>query len=134
MTENKPLVGYEKELVELIGKDTLYSVAYIEDFKDRKDNVFTNAPVALSAMGVHGFLDCIKCIAKKELILLNKEDIHNVKDLGMFIHGFLTKAMTLHKEPADCEISYKNWKVTIKVTKPKSDPREKDQMKLTENS
>ncbi len=44
----------------------LYTVEFLELWKDRDDNVFVNAPAALQAMGANGFYEAVKQIAKAE--------------------------------------------------------------------
>lgn len=53
----------EKEIVRELNHP-LYTVDYLEEWKDRKDNVFVNAPAALQAMGTNGFYEAVKRIAE----------------------------------------------------------------------
>lgn len=53
------LSGVQKRLVENLGDET-YTVAYIEEWMNRQDDVISNAPAALTSMGVHGYLRAIK--------------------------------------------------------------------------
>ena len=52
----------EKEIVRGL-KHPLYTVEYLEEWINRNDNVFTNAPAALQAMGAKGYYEAIKRIA-----------------------------------------------------------------------
>lgn len=53
----------EKNIVRRLNH-SLYNVKYLEEWVDRNDNVFTNAPAALQAMGAKGFYDAVRCIAQ----------------------------------------------------------------------
>ena len=55
----------EKEVVERLNHP-LYTTSFLEEWLERKDNVFVNAPVALQAMGAKGFYEAVKQIAKDE--------------------------------------------------------------------
>lgn len=46
--------------------DPLYTVEFIEEWINRKDNVIVNAPSALQAMGVNGFYRAVVAIEKTE--------------------------------------------------------------------
>lgn len=50
MAEKIVLSDKEKEIIGMLD-DSLYTVEYIEEWINRNDNVFVNAPSALSAMG-----------------------------------------------------------------------------------
>ena len=56
------LTDKEKELITKLG-DPYYTVSNIEKWINRSDNVFTNAPAALQAMGVKGYYEAIKHMA-----------------------------------------------------------------------
>lgn len=45
----------------------LYTVEFLEEWINRDDNVFVNAPAALQAMGAAGFYEAVKQIAKTEI-------------------------------------------------------------------
>lgn len=49
----------EKEIVKELNHP-LYTVEFLEEWKDRNDNVFVNAPAALQAMGANGFYEAVK--------------------------------------------------------------------------
>lgn len=53
MAEKIVLSDKEKEIIGMLD-DSLYTVEYIEEWINRNDNVFVNAPSALSAMGAKG--------------------------------------------------------------------------------
>lgn len=53
------LTEKEKEIIEAMGHD-LYTVAYIEQWINRNDNVFVNAPAALNAMAAKGYYEAVK--------------------------------------------------------------------------
>ena len=61
----------EKEVVRELNHP-LYTVDFLEEWKDRKDNVFTNAPAALQAMGAHGFYEAVK------QMVVNQENKQNM--------------------------------------------------------
>lgn len=56
----------EKEIVERLGH-SLYTVSYLEEWINRNDSVFINAPAALNAMAAHGYFEAVQAIAKKEV-------------------------------------------------------------------
>lgn len=64
MAEKIVLSDKEKEIIGMLD-DSLYTVEYIEEWVNRNDNVFVNAPSALSAMGAKGFYQAVKRMAKK---------------------------------------------------------------------
>lgn len=43
---------------------SLYTVEFLEEWKDREDNVFVNAPAVLQAMGANGFYEAVKRIVE----------------------------------------------------------------------
>lgn len=45
---------------------SLYTVDYIQNWINRDDNVFTNAPSALSAMGAKGYYEAVKMMVNKK--------------------------------------------------------------------
>ena len=51
----------------------LYNVKYLEEWKDREDNVFINAPAALQSMGAKGFYDAVCCIVQSQNIWIPVE-------------------------------------------------------------
>lgn len=53
----------EKEIVRELNHP-LYTVEFLEEWKDRDDNVFVNAPAALQAMAVKGFYEAVKMMAE----------------------------------------------------------------------
>lgn len=67
MAEKIVLSDKEKEIIGMLD-DSLYTVDYIEEWINRNDNVFVNAPSALSAMGVKGFYQAVKRMAEKKVV------------------------------------------------------------------
>lgn len=61
----------EKEVVRELNHP-LYTVEFLEEWKDRDDNVFTNAPGALQAMGANGFYEAVK------RMVTNQENKQNI--------------------------------------------------------
>lgn len=49
----------EKEVIRELNHP-LYTVEFLEEWKDREDNVFANAPAALQAMGAKGYYEAVK--------------------------------------------------------------------------
>lgn len=60
----EPLNATQRKIIEAIGSD-LYTVKFCEEWKERRDNVFSNAPAALQGMAVSGFLAAVYAIEKK---------------------------------------------------------------------
>lgn len=48
----------EQEIIKKLNHP-LYTVEFLEEWKDRKDNIFANAPEALQVMGAKGFYDAV---------------------------------------------------------------------------
>lgn len=46
----------------------LYTVEFLEEWLNRNDSVFVNAPAALQAMGADGFFAAVKMIEKLEVV------------------------------------------------------------------
>ena len=67
MAEKIVLSDKEKEIIGMLD-DSLYTVEYIEEWINRNDNVFVNAPSALSAMGEKGFYQAVKRMAEKKVV------------------------------------------------------------------
>lgn len=63
----------EKKIVRALNHP-LYNVKYLEEWKDREDNVFVNAAAALQAMGAKGFYDAVRCIAQGKNIWISVEE------------------------------------------------------------
>lgn len=55
----------EKEIIKGLNH-SLYTVEYLEDWVNRNDNVYVNAPAALQAMGAKGYYEAIKRMAENE--------------------------------------------------------------------
>ena len=55
----------EKEVVRKLNH-SLYTVEFLEEWINRNDNVFVNAPAALQTMGAKGFYEAVKAIANSE--------------------------------------------------------------------
>ena len=53
----------EKEILRELNHP-LYTVEFLEEWKDREDNVFANAPAALQAMGANGFYAAVRQMAR----------------------------------------------------------------------
>lgn len=53
----------EKQIVRLIDHP-IYTVEFLEEWTNRCDNVFINAPAALQTMGAKGFYAAIKRLAE----------------------------------------------------------------------
>lgn len=52
----------EKQIVKQLNHP-LYTVEFLEEWKKRNDNVLTNAPAALQAMGAKGFYEAVHQMA-----------------------------------------------------------------------
>ena len=74
------LTGVQKRLVENLG-DKTYTVAYIEEWMNRQDDVFSNAPAALTSMGVHGYLRAINHM-EREYARAQAEQKNACNELG----------------------------------------------------
>lgn len=61
------LTEKQKEIVRRLDH-SLYTVEFLEEWLNRNDNVFVNAPAALQAMGADGFYAAVKMIEKLEEI------------------------------------------------------------------
>lgn len=57
------LTEKEKELINNLGH-ALYTSDYIEEWINRNDNVFINAPAALNAMAAKGYWQAVKQMTK----------------------------------------------------------------------
>ena len=55
----------EKEIVKRLNH-SLYTVEYLEEWINRNDNVFVNAPAALQAMSAKGYYEAVKRMAAYE--------------------------------------------------------------------
>ena len=55
----------EKDIVKRLNH-SLYTVEYLEEWVNRNDNVFVNAPAALQAMGAKGYYEAVKRMAASE--------------------------------------------------------------------
>ena len=55
----------EKEIIKDLNH-SLYTVEYLEQWANRNDNVFVNAPAALQAMGAKGYYEAVKRMAASE--------------------------------------------------------------------
>ena len=54
----------EKQIIRVIDHP-IYTVEFLEEWTNRDDNVFINAPAALQAMGAKGFYEAIKRLAER---------------------------------------------------------------------
>lgn len=59
------MTAKEREIVERLNHP-VYTTDFLEEWIQRNDNVFINAPAALQAMGAKGFYEAVKQIAKNE--------------------------------------------------------------------
>lgn len=59
------MTAKEREIVERLNHP-VYTMDFLEEWIQRKDNVFINAPAVLQAMGAKGFYEAVKQIAKNE--------------------------------------------------------------------
>ena len=59
------MTAKEREIVERLNHP-VYTMDFLEERIQKKDNVFINAPAALQAMGAKGFYEAVKQIAKNE--------------------------------------------------------------------
>lgn len=66
----------EKEIVKKLNHP-LYTVEFLEEWKDREDNVFVNAPAALQAMGAKGYYEAVKQMAVAPRAALPKTVVLN---------------------------------------------------------
>lgn len=57
----------QKEIIRKLDHK-LYTVEFLEQWLNRSDSVFVNAPAALQAMGADGFFAAVKMIEKLEVI------------------------------------------------------------------
>lgn len=57
----------QKEIIRKLDHK-LYTVEFLEEWLNRSDSVFVNAPAALQAMGADGFFAAVKMIEKLEVI------------------------------------------------------------------
>lgn len=56
----KIILSKEEKVLIIKLNDPLYTVEYLEEWINRKDNVLVNAPAALNAMGAKGFYQAVK--------------------------------------------------------------------------
>lgn len=87
----------EKEIVRNLNHP-LYTVDFLEEWKDRDDNVFVNAPAALQAMGAHGFYEAVQRMAAvthpamPKTVVLNlfskpAEDEKDIVEVGEYVYA-----------------------------------------------
>lgn len=57
----------QKEIIRKLDHK-LYTVEFLEEWLNRKENVFVNAPAALQAMVADGFFAAVEMIEKLEVI------------------------------------------------------------------
>lgn len=55
----------EKDIIRDLNH-SLYTVEYLEEWVNRNDNVFVNAPAALQAMSAKGYYEAVKRMAASE--------------------------------------------------------------------
>lgn len=57
----------EKKIVRELNH-LIYTAEYLEEWTNRDDNVFANAPAALAAMGAKGYYEAVKRLAENQEI------------------------------------------------------------------
>jgi len=62
--EKRKLTEAEKDIVRKLSHP-LYTVDFLEEWINRNDDVFSNAPSALQACSAKGFYEAVQLIAKK---------------------------------------------------------------------
>lgn len=62
--EKRKLTEAEKDIVRKLSHP-LYTVDFLEEWINRNDDVFSNAPAALQACSAKGFYEAVQLIAKK---------------------------------------------------------------------
>lgn len=72
--EASGMTEQEKKIVKLLNHPT-YTVEYLEEWTNRNDNVFANAPAALAAMGANGFMLAVSAMAKCKDIKIIENDM-----------------------------------------------------------
>ena len=55
----------EKDIIKDLNH-SLYTVEYLEEWVNRNDNVFVNAPAALQAMSAKGYYEAVKRMAARK--------------------------------------------------------------------
>ncbi len=65
--EKIKLTERQKDIVARLN-DKLYTVDYLEEWLNRNDNVYINAPAALSAMGASGFYCAVTAMERLEIM------------------------------------------------------------------
>lgn len=63
--EKITLTENQKAIVTRLG-DTVYTPDYLEEWLNRSDSVYINAPAALSSMGANGFYKAVLAIERAE--------------------------------------------------------------------
>lgn len=63
--EKITLTDNQKAIVTRLG-DTVYTPEYLEEWLNRNDSVYINAPAALSSMGANGFYKAVLAIERAE--------------------------------------------------------------------
>lgn len=63
----KALTDEEKRVIEAMNH-SLYTVEFVEEWINRHDGVFENAPAALQAMGAKGFYAAVRSIVEQGLV------------------------------------------------------------------
>ncbi len=63
--ENITITENQKKIIARLG-DPIYTPEHLETWLNSNDNVFANAPAALTAMGAHGFYKAVLAIEKLE--------------------------------------------------------------------
>jgi hypothetical protein len=59
------LTEKQKEIIKRLNH-SLYTVEFLNEWLNRQDSVFINAPAALQCMGAKGFLSAVKAMEKLE--------------------------------------------------------------------
>jgi hypothetical protein len=72
--EKQYLSGAEQTIISGLGHP-LYTVEFIQEWINRKDNVFVNAPAALQAAMAKGFYEAIKAMNEAGGKITYKEEV-----------------------------------------------------------
>lgn len=71
------LTEKQKEII-LRLNDSHYTVECIQEWINRNDNVFINAPAALEAMGAKGFFDAVRAIENNMEITFDSNNMRGI--------------------------------------------------------
>lgn len=68
------MTDQEKAVVKTLNHP-LYTVSFLEEWIDRNDNVYANAPAALQAIGAKGYYEAVKRIVETQLITDRRKSV-----------------------------------------------------------